>query len=245
MVILASAGTLPVAMVGVGLYAVGYYVVDVLVTTILQRILPDAARGRGIGLLMAVGTVGEVIGTVVVPVVVSAVGIAVLGPASLLLLGAVGVGLVLVGRSASREATAAEATLSRVARGPLFAGVPGPRLEAALARLQTVTVVAGQTIIRQGDAPDRFYLVQSGAFAVSQVDDDGIERALRSLAADDVFGELGLLTGAARSATVIATSDGVLLALEGPDFLELVGGPVALQGRLLGLYSSNPGLNMR
>jgi len=245
MVILASAGALPVAIVGVGLYAVGYYIVDVLVTTILQRILPDAARGRGIGLLMAVGTMGEVLGTIAVPVVVRAVGIAVLGPASLLLLGAVGVGLVLVGRSASREATAAEATLSRVARAPLFAGVPGPRLEAALARLQTVPVVAGQTIIRQGDAPDRFYLVQSGTFAVLQVDDDGIERSLRSLAADEVFGELGLLTGAPRSATVIAISAGVLLALEGPDFLELVGGPGALQGRLLGLYSSNPGLNMR
>jgi len=245
MVILARAGALSVAIVGVGLYAVGYYIVDVLVTTILQRILPDAARGRGIGLLMAVGTVGEVVGTIVVPVVVTAVGIAVLGPASLLLLGAVGVGLVLVGRSAEREATAAEATLNRVRRGPLFSGVPGPRLEAALARLQTVSVVAGQTIIRQGDAPDRFYLVQSGTFAVSQVENDGIERPLRSLAADDVFGEIGLLTMAPRSATVIATSDGVLLALEGPDFLELVGGPGALQGRLLGLYSSNPGLNMR
>src|SRR6185503_7139104 len=71
MVILASAGALSVAIVGVGLYAVGYYIVDVLVTTILQRILPDAARGRGIGLLMAVGTVGEVVGTIVVPVVVT------------------------------------------------------------------------------------------------------------------------------------------------------------------------------
>lgn len=66
-----------------------------------------------------------------------------------------------------------------------------------------------------------------------------------ALAADDVFGELGLLTGAPRSATVTATSDGVLLALEGADFLELVGGSRAIQGRLLGLYSSNPGLNMR
>jgi MFS family permease len=245
MVILASASALPAALVGVGLYATGYYIVDVLVTTILQRILPDAARGRGIGLSMAVGTMGEVLGTIVVPVVVTTVGIAVLAPASLLLLGAVGIGLVLVGGSASREASAAEATLGRVRRGPLFAGVPGPRLEAALARLQTVAVEAGQIIIRQGDAPDRFYLVQSGAFAVSQVDAEGVERPLRTLAADDVFGELGLLTGAPRSAMVTATSDGVLLALEGADFLELVGGAGALQGRLLGLYSSNPGLNMR
>jgi MFS family permease len=246
MVILASVNALPAALVGVGLYATGYYIVDVLVTTILQRILPDAARGRGIVLSMAVGTMGEVLGTIVVPVVVTSVGIAVLGPASLLLLGAVGIGLVLVGQSASRQASAAEATLGRVRRGPLFAGVPGPRLEAALARLRTVPVRAGQTIIRQGDPPDRFYLVQSGTFTVSQADAEGVVQRLRALTADDVFGELGLLTGAPRSASVIATSDGVLLALEGPDFLELVGGSGAVQGRLLGLYgSSNPGLNMR
>jgi hypothetical protein len=36
-----------------------------------------------------------------------------------------------------------------------------------------------------------------------------------------------------------------LYALKGADFLELVGRSGAIQGRLPGLYSSNPGLNMR
>jgi MFS family permease len=245
MVILAGANALPAALFGVGLYAVAYYILDVLATTILQRVLPDAARGRGIGLSMAVGTTGEVVGTIVIPVVVTAAGIGILAPASLVLVAAIAIGTVLIGGSTSREASAAESTLARVRRGPLFAGVPGTRLEAALARLRTVNVEAGQTIIRQGDAPDRFYIVQSGTFAVSQRDAGGDERRLRDLGADDVFGELGLLTGTPRSATVTATSAGVLLALDGPAFLELVGGPGALRGRLLGLYSSNPGLNVR
>ena len=58
----------------------------------------------------------------------------------------------------------------------------------------------------------------------------------RRLGPDAVFGELGLLTGAPRSATVEARTDGVLLALDGPAFLDLVGGPASVRGRLLELY---------
>ena len=59
------------ALLGLALYSLGYFVVDVILTTILQRILPDAIRGRGIGLEMAVGTVGEMTGAIVLPVIVS------------------------------------------------------------------------------------------------------------------------------------------------------------------------------
>ena len=57
---------------------------------------------------------------------------------------------------------------------------------------------------------------------------------------DDVFGELGLLSGAPRSASVIAESDGRLLVLDGPDFLSLVGSRTPLRGRLLTLYEPAP-----
>jgi CRP-like cAMP-binding protein len=99
-----------------------------------------------------------------------------------------------------------------------------------------VTVDAGDVIIRQGDRADRFYIVESGSLVVHQRDTQGTEHELRRLGPDSVFGELGLLTGAPRSATVEALTDGVVLALDGPAFLDLVGGPAALRGRLLGLY---------
>jgi MFS family permease len=238
--VLSVAGVLPVAFLGVAMFSLGYYVVDVAVTTIIQRILPDAARGRGIGLLMSVGTLGEMVGSIAVPVIVGAAGVAILGPASLLLLAAVAVGVVLVGTNATREPTAAEETLARVSRQPLFSGVPPDRLEVALRRLVTTPVVAGQAIVSEGDPADRFYIIQSGSFSVTRRDVDAEERQIRTLGPDGVFGELGLLTGAPRSATVTAASDGTLLALDGPEFLELVGGGGALRGRLLGLYASTP-----
>jgi MFS family permease len=237
---LGVAGTLPAALSAFALFAFGYFLVDVIVTTILQRILPDRQRGRGIGVLMTAGTLGEMTGALLLPVLVGAVGIAILGPASILLVVATVAGIALVGRAATRTPTEAEQTFVRAARGPLFAGVSADRLEVALGRLQTVTVRAGDSIVRQGEPADRFYLVQGGRFRVTQRQAGGRDEELRTLGPDDVFGELGLLNGAPRSATVTATTDGSLLALDGPAFLELVGGGGAIRGRLQSLYASTP-----
>ena len=59
---------------------------------------------------------------------------------------------------------------------------------------------------------------------------------LRTMAADEVFGEIGLLTGAPRSATVTAVTDGRILALEAPDFLALVEAGAEVGPRLLALH---------
>jgi len=235
--VLSGAAIVAVAAVGMALYAFGYFLVDVIVTTILQRILPDATRGRGIGLLMTVGTLGEVVGSLLLPVLVGTLGIAALGPAGALLIVAVLVGRVLIGPASTRAPTPAEETLIRVSRGPLFAGVDAPRLETALSRLRTIPVEAGQVIVRQAEPADHFYLVQGGSFDVTQQDEAGGERRLRTLGPDDFFGELGLLNGAPRSATVTALTAGTLLALDGREFLDLVGGGGAIRGRLLGLYA--------
>ena len=56
------------------------------------------------------------------------------------------------------------------------------------------------------------------------------------MGADEVFGELGLMHGTPRTATVTAETDGTLLALPGPAFLELVGSASGLSGRLNDRY---------
>ena len=103
LVLLSNASVVIAAMVGLGMYAFGYFLVDVVVTTLLQRVLPDAARGRGVGLLMTVGTLGEVVGSLALPVLVSTLGIGILAPASLILVGAAIVGLRLIGHQRFRK----------------------------------------------------------------------------------------------------------------------------------------------
>ncbi len=72
---------------------------------------------------------------------------------------------------------------------------------------------------------------------MSQEKPSGASQVLRELGPDEVFGELGLLREAPRSATVTAETEGTLLELDGVDFLALVGSG-QLRGRLLGLYST-------
>jgi CRP-like cAMP-binding protein len=94
----------------------------------------------------------------------------------------------------------------------------------------------GTVVIRQGDPADRFYIIYEGRFEVTQAGADGRERSLRELGPADPFGEIGLLTGSPRTATVTARSDARLLALERDDFLELVGSGPDLSSSLLALY---------
>ena len=226
-----------VAFLAIVLVSAGHLVLEVLGATIMQRATTDAVRGRAVGALMTVDTIAEAAGSLLFPVLVVTFGGAiVLGASGVLMIAALVVGLALIGTAVTRLPTPFEATVGRVLQLPLFAGVSNAAVERALDRFEPVSIAAGDVVIRQGEPADRFYIVESGSLAVRQREVDGVERELRRLGPDAIFGELGLLTGAPRSATVEALTDGVLLALDGRAFLELVGGPTALRGRLMRLY---------
>lgn len=228
---------LAVVFVAIAVNSAGHLVLDVLVATILQRVVHDSVLGRGTGIIMTVGSIGEALGALVVPAGITVFGLA----ATLGVVGAVGLagvlgGLLLVGAAATRAESPFEATFARVTRLPLFAGVPAARLERALGKLRARPMSIGEVVIRQGDPADVCYLIQSGEVVVTIREGDGQEREVRRMGPDTVFGELGLLKGVARTATVTAASDGVLLELDGHDFLELVGGAPAIRDRLLARY---------
>jgi CRP-like cAMP-binding protein len=143
------------------------------------------------------------------------------------------VGVVLVGRSTPPPVDPAR---ERALALPIFAGVPPAALEEAARRMHAVTVAQGESVIRQGDPPDRFYVVVDGRFDVSITDDRGVASPVRTLGSDAVFGEIGLLADTPRTATVTAATPGRLLALERDDFLELVGASPGLTPRLLDLH---------
>ena len=230
---------LPVALIALVIAYAGAIVLDVVMTTIFQRVVPDELRGRWTGILGSLFTLAGAGGALALPFLVVNAGAApTLIAAAGALLAATFAGRVLIGGAASREPSRFEATLAEVAQLPLFVGVPPARLEAALGRIREVAVNAGAVVIRQGDPADRFYMIESGSFVVTQGPaPDAAQVVLRHLGPNEVFGELGLLQGSPRTATVTADSDGVLLALEGRDFLKLVGAGGPLRGRLLGLYA--------
>jgi CRP-like cAMP-binding protein len=65
---------------------------------------------------------------------------------------------------------------------------------------------AGTVIIRQGELPDRFYVIVEGFVAVTHLDGTNKMHQVAHLTAGDYFGEIGLLEGVERIATVTAVT---------------------------------------
>ncbi|HSS34800.1 MAG TPA: MFS transporter, partial [Patescibacteria group bacterium] len=231
-------GSLGPALVAMAIASAGSLLTEVVSTTIFQRIVPDEVRGRALGAIATISTLAYAAGSLVLPVASGVVGTGpvLIASGGLVVIGAV-VSIALIGAGADRGPSAElVSTATRVAGLPVFAGVPESRLVAAFSRATEQRVAAGTVVIHEGDPADRFFVILAGSFAVDQAGPAGRPTRLRSMGSDEVFGELGLLTGAPRSATVSATTDGRLLVLDAADFLDLVESGAEVGPRLLALH---------
>jgi CRP/FNR family transcriptional regulator, cyclic AMP receptor protein len=96
---------------------------------------------------------------------------------------------------------------------PLFADLEEGELE----RFSRVAVArsfpAATRVFHEGDHSDACYIVRDGSFRVTREHSDGRAITLATLGHGDIFGELAMLDGEVRSASVEALTDGELLAL--------------------------------
>ncbi|CAM9756338.1 unnamed protein product [Chrysoparadoxa australica] len=96
----------------------------------------------------------------------------------------------------------------------LFTHLSPEQLEDVIKVMTREDVKAGEVVIRQGDEGDKFYIVDSGSYEVSMTDHHGSEKVVSRLDSHgQSFGELSLMYGKPRTATVKATSEGSLWAL--------------------------------
>ena len=237
--VLGLANSLLAAFIAITVLSIGNLLTDVTGTTIFQRAVPDAYRGRFGGVMMTGQVTAETLGTLTVPILVTLFGFgitfAVLG---VLAVGATVLAVAMIGGAADLAPSPYDTDLKRIARLPLFGGLSPARIETALRRLDPVEAAPGDVMVRQGDVAGRFYVICGGTFRVTQVDGSGAERVLRTLGQDDVFGERGLLARSPRSATVTAETGGRVFSMSGEDFLELIGGQAGVHDRLLALYDT-------
>ncbi|MFN7972022.1 MAG: cytochrome P450 [Acidobacteriota bacterium] len=84
---------------------------------------------------------------------------------------------------------------------------------AVMKDLHEETFAAGTTVFRQGDAADRIYLVRRGEAEVVVEERGGEPRVVARLGAGELFGEMGLLQGIPRTATVRVGGEAELAAL--------------------------------
>jgi transcriptional regulator with AAA-type ATPase domain len=80
----------------------------------------------------------------------------------------------------------------------------------------------GEVIIHEGDQGDSFYHVVSGSARVFQISEDGIDVTLNTLEPGESFGEMALLTGEPRSASVDTKETSCFLVISKQGFEDVV-----------------------
>jgi len=109
---------------------------------------------------------------------------------------------------------------------PLTQDLSEEAREEIASHVELVRVEAGRSIVRQGERGDRFYVVRTGAFEVIRTDDQGSERSIRRLRRGRSFGEIALLEGAPRTATVRALEPSEVFAIDKGTFDRALAGRV-------------------
>lgn len=99
-----------------------------------------------------------------------------------------------------------------------FSGLHDDVLQELHECLEPISVAAGDVVIEEGGLPGDAYIVVAGRLAASTLNNDGEQVVVGELGEGDLVGEMSLLTGAQRTATVTAVRDCSLLRLSERDF---------------------------
>jgi CRP-like cAMP-binding protein len=116
-----------------------------------------------------------------------------------------------------------------LAQVPLFAGLPPRHLKRIGDLTEEVRFMEGATIVHQGAAGDAFYVILEGEARVAGTSG----RVVNRLRPGEFFGEISLLDGGPRTASVVAETPLRMLALSRSSLLRLVQREPAVGVRLL------------
>ena len=110
------------------------------------------------------------------------------------------------------------ASITELQRAGLLAELPGETLVRLGQKMRREEVSAGNSVIEEGESGDRFYVVLSGMFTVSQKS-VGARSVLRP---GDYFGEVALAMGVPRTASVRALTQATVASCDRATFDEFI-----------------------
>jgi len=203
---------------------VGMVIVDVLALTSLQRDLPRQTLGRVLGIFDTVLLAGILLASVATGILLAHtdVNVALIAVgAGIPALGLVGLpALLRADRTSAAVAQRLRPRVALLARLDLLEGADRRTLERLAAAAQEIVMPAGEVVIREGDEADALWILARGELSVSATGDGPVPRQLAVVTAPGYVGELGLLHGIPRTATVRTSQESVLLRIGGQDFLD-------------------------
>jgi tetratricopeptide (TPR) repeat protein len=103
-----------------------------------------------------------------------------------------------------------------------FAEFPQGALEQLLYSAAVRSFDPGEVIVREGEPGTSFFLIEDGEVAVHTNDPSGKPLVLAELGAGEFFGEVAVLTGKPRTATIVATTPATVIEIAGEDLDRIV-----------------------
>jgi putative ABC transport system ATP-binding protein len=123
-----------------------------------------------------------------------------------------------------------------LARCPEFAMLKPGEITFIADRMKSESYPAGAVVVRQGATDRKFFVLDRGQVEVHKADEQGTSRQVAILVEGDVFGEMSLLEGSPRNATVIAQTDLTVYTLDAPDFHAARASVPSFREQILGVY---------
>jgi CRP/FNR family transcriptional regulator, cyclic AMP receptor protein len=115
-----------------------------------------------------------------------------------------------------------ERAASLLAATPLFSGLSQPELLRLVEAAAERNYARGQFLFHQGDPGDRLFVIVEGLVKVMVTSPAGEKMILAALRPPDVFGELAMIDGGARSASIQAVESTTVLTLTRATLLDLL-----------------------
>jgi hypothetical protein len=189
-------------------------VFDVSAATLLQRSAPSHVLSRVFALAEGLAMAGMATGALLAPALIAVLGLKLALVAVGLLLPLIVVSRLRAVVAIDDAATVPVVEIALLRNMRMFTLLPPPALEGLAHALIPVEVPAGTDVVREGEEGDLFYAIVDGSVEVSVAG-----KRVASLGRGEGFGEIALLHGIPRTATVTADTDLRLYALEREAFL--------------------------
>ena len=113
-------------------------------------------------------------------------------------------------------------SVNLLARIPFFTNLPADELDRIMSELDAVNLRSGEILFEEGDTGERMYIVVSGELEILKAPNSDDELILNRIQAGEYIGEMSLITGAPRTASVRANGEAVLLSMSRAQLMDLL-----------------------
>jgi small-conductance mechanosensitive channel/CRP-like cAMP-binding protein len=118
----------------------------------------------------------------------------------------------------------AEEIMGLMEKTEILSPLSKPELKKLVKRLSVMSYAAGEVPVRQGEPGDSFYIIKSGRVDVVVEKSFGESAVVATLGPGNFFGEMSLLTGAARTASILVKEDAEFIVVDKESFRSTLAG---------------------